>query len=436
MLFEMNNELTRSALADILVVDDTPDNIRFLSLILSDQGYSVRKAINGQMALVAVETLLPDLILLDISMPGMDGYAVCRQLKADPRTESIPVIFLSALGDVIDKVKAFQSGAVDYITKPFQFEEVLARIETQLTIRNLQLQLKQRNTELQQVLDDLTTAQAQLIQKEKMVGLGQLVAGLAHEINNPISFISGNITPANRYVQELVDLILLYQSEVPNPGAKVEQAIANLDLEFLITDLEKLFGSIKTGVERIRSIVLALRIFSRLDEADVKSVDLHQGIDSALLLLRHRLNTAGRRPEITIERQYSELPPVTCYASQLNQVFLNLLTNAIEALEARFEANEDDPEPLLIKITTALPDAETVMIKIQDNGPGIPLAFQSRVFNPFFTTKAVGKGAGLGLSTSYQIVVERHGGQLTFVSEPGRGCEFILQVPIALPQAA
>ncbi|OLP18411.1 hybrid sensor histidine kinase/response regulator [Leptolyngbya sp. 'hensonii'] len=448
----MNHNPADGLEADILVVDDMPDNIRFLSTLLGEQGYGVRKALNGQMALTAVKAALPDLILLDITMPGMNGYEVCQQLKADPETEGIPVIFLSALDDVLDKVRAFRLGAVDYITKPFQFEEVLARLNTQLALKKLQTQLKQQNKKLTQALQELKQAQTELIQREKMVGLGNLVAGVTHEINNPINFISGNLQPARDYMHALLDLVQRYQQECPHPSAFLQEAIEQVDLPYLAADLPKLMDSMQAGADRIRSIVLALRIFSRLGEAELKSVNLHEGLESTLLLLQHRLKGDQTRPDIKVIRNYGNLPMVTCYASQLNQVFLNLLTNAIDAIDVMMANGKVDagnqafvepaiPEissragdhpmpPYTIVIQTQLmPDAK-VQIGIRDNGVGIPEAMQAHLFDPFFTTKPVGQGLGLGLATSYQII-ERHGGRLICQSQPDRGTEFMIEIPLS-----
>lgn len=426
----MNDILASRAKADILVVDDHPDNIRFLSIILLEQGYNVRKALNGQMALTAVKTVLPDLILLDITMPGMDGYEVCKHLKENDRTRSIPVIFLSALDDVLDKVKAFKVGGVDYITKPFQLEEVLARIQTQLTIRNLQTQLQAQNAQLKQALGELEKAQAQLVHKKKMDGLGQLVAGISHEINNPISFIYGNIAPAREYIQDLLNIINLYQQEYPNPTPTIQKAIQDIDLDFLILDLPKIIDAMQTGAERIRTIILGLHIFSRLNESDIKLVDIHEGIDSTLVLLQHRLIKSESRPEIKVIKEYGNIPQVTCYASQVNQVFLNLLNNAIDALESR--NGQDSPQSPIptIWICTLVTTSATVTIRIKDNGVGMTESVQSSLFEPFFTTKPVGKGTGLGLLSSYQIVVEKHKGRLTCDSSPGQGAEFVVEIPV------
>ncbi|MCS6813035.1 MAG: hybrid sensor histidine kinase/response regulator [Cyanobacteria bacterium] len=418
---------------DILIVDDVTDNIRLLSSVLKQHGHRVRMAVSGQMALTSAVTLPPDLILLDINMPGMNGYEVCRRLKTHENTRSVPVIFLSAMDDVLDKVKAFHAGAVDYVTKPFQTEEVLARVQTHLTIRALQTRLQQQNVQLQATLEELQQTQAQLVQREKMASVGQLVAGVAHEINNPISFIAGNLQPANEYVQSLVNLVKLYQQEYPQPSPQIQQAIQDIDLEFLMSDVQKLMASLQTGVDRIRNVILALRIFSRLGESDIKPVSLHEGIDSVLLVLHHRLLGEGDRPAIAITKSYGELPLVTCYASQINQVFLNLINNAIEAIERACQQGLTNQQRPQIWVITEQVSDTTVRIRIRDNGIGISEDVKSRLFDPFFTTKPASQGVGLGLSTSYQIVVERHKGTLTYESVPGQYTEFIVEIPINLP---
>ena len=428
----MNSSSVLSSKADIMIVDDTPDNIRFLSTLLQEQGYNVRKAINGKMALTAIKTVVPDLVLLDINMPMMNGYEVCQELKNDRATQTVPIIFISALDDVNDKVKAFDLGGADYITKPFQIGEVLARIQHQLTIKNLQNQLQLQNEQLQNTLEELRTAQAQIIQKEKMLSLSQLAAGMAHEVNNSIGFITGNLEFARQYIQNLIDLINLYQQEYPQPTPALQAALQEIDLEFIIKDVEKVLHSMQTGTERISTINLALRIFSRLNESDIKPVNLHEGIESTLTLLRQRLLQEGRNWEIKVEKNYGNLPAITCYASLMNQVFLNILNNAIDALESRWETSENSPGTPTILITTAVTDQQSIIIKIKDNGIGIPENIRAQLFNPFFTTKPVGKGSGLGLLTSYQIVVEKHQGQLTYQSQIGEGTEFCIEIPITL----
>ncbi|WP_017651290.1 hybrid sensor histidine kinase/response regulator [Fortiea contorta] len=412
---------------NILVVDDTPDNLRLLSVMLTAQGFEVRKSLNGKMALTACQMVLPDVILLDINMPDMDGYQVCQKLKADEKTCEIPVIFISALDDVLDKVKAFDVGGADYVTKPFHGAEVILRIENQINLRLLQIRLQEKNFLLEAAIDNLKAAQVQQIQNEKMIALGNLVAGIAHEVNNPVSFIYGNLQYADQYVQDLLHIIHLYQQECPQPSPKIAKIIKDIDLNFITKDLQTIMGAMYRGADRIREIVLALQNFSRHDESLIKTVNLHEGIDSALLILQYRLRPTPDRPPIVVEKNYGNLPLVTCYPSELNQVFMHLLNNAIDALELEKKTY------LQINICTETTDLNTVKIAIADNGLGIDESFKSRLFDPFFTTKPVGKGSGLGLSISYQIIVQKHRGRITCTSSPGQGTEFVLEIPITQP---
>ncbi|MBN3897005.1 MAG: hybrid sensor histidine kinase/response regulator [Nostoc sp. NOS(2021)] len=423
MHFNQTNHHKRN----ILVVDDTPDNLRLLSAMLTAQGFEVRKALNGKMALTACQMVLPDVILLDINMPDMDGYQVCQQLKADDKTCEVPVIFISALDDVVDKVKAFDVGGVDYIAKPFHGAEVVLRIENQINLRLLQVKLQEKNFLLQQALDNLKASQVKQIQNEKMVALGQLVAGLAHEINNPISFIYGNLQYAGQYVQDLVNMIEVYQQEYPKPTPKIQQIAKNIDLNFIIKDLQNLIGAMYRGSDRIREIVLALQHFSRHDEAEMKRVNIHEDIENTLVMLQHRLREAADRPAIVVVKDYGHLPLVTCYTSELNQVFMHLLNNAIDAIEEG--VGNQSPTPQIL-IHTEVTDLNMVKIAIADNGPGIEESLRSRLFDPFFTTKSVGKGSGLGLSISYQIIVQKHRGNITCTSSVGKGAEFAIEIPI------
>ncbi|HEY9649170.1 MAG TPA: response regulator [Coleofasciculaceae cyanobacterium] len=469
----MNSNQASSLVVDLLVVDDTPDNLRLLSTMLSEQGYKVRKVISGQLALRVVSVAPPDLILLDINMPEMNGYQVCERLKADPKTAEIPIIFISALDDAWDKVKAFNVGGVDYITKPFQCEEVLARVKNQLTLRWLQKQLTEHNIQLQAeiverkkieealrqsearerekakelelTLNKLKNTQIQLIQTEKMSSLGQMVAGIAHEINNPTSFIYGNLSLARQYFEDLLRLIEIYRQTYPDLTPEIQEITSEIDLEFLVIDWQKLMNSMQIGAERIHNIVRSLNSFSRLNESDLKPVDIHEGIDNTLLLLQHRLRATGERPEIHIIKEYGQLPLVVCYASQLNQVFMNLLSNAIDALD-------NQPPPRMITIRTFVmkgqpsttskeqsttdngqTKSDCLIVQISDNGSGMGEDVQNKIFDPFFTTKPVGRGTGLGLSISYQIVVEKHKGHLKCVSVLGQGTELTVEIPLTIP---
>jgi len=563
----MNPDSKRENKGNILLVDDLLENLQLLSDSLLKLGYTVRSVTSGRMALKTIKVKQPDVILLDIKMPEMDGYEVCRTLKADEDLRSIPVIFISALDDVFDKVTAFESGGIDYITKPFQMEEVVARLENQLTIQRQQrlleqeittrreaeevlyqsrallasvlnssldgvaamqavrspttgdiedfrclvvnpviarafgsrredligrlvlkeflteiqpelfdlfvnivetgeplqqdfhyesgesswfhfvavklgdgfaitirditarkqaeFQLQQQAKDLEFTLRKLKRTQAQLIQSEKMSSIGNLVAGVAHEINNPVNFIHGNLAPATEYFQDLLYLVKLYQKHFPNPPEEIQAEIEAINLDFLQKDLLKLLNSMQIGSDRIQEIVLSLRNFSRHDEAELKRVDIHQGIDNTLMIIRNRLKATAEHPEIVAIKDYGQLPLVECYSSQLNQVFMSLINNAIDSLSEQFIGER--PE---IKIQTQVLENNRISIKISDNGLGILEELQSKIFDPFFTTKTVGKGTGLGLFICHQIIVDKHGGNLYCCSTVGKGAEFAIEIPI------
>ncbi|MBL1176494.1 MAG: hybrid sensor histidine kinase/response regulator [Pantanalinema sp. GBBB05] len=460
-----NTTPTAKELGVVLVVDDNPTNLEVLSNALSHFGYETAVAVDGESAIEQINYYPPDLILLDVMMPGIDGFETCQRLKANPATQDIPIIFMTALSDSSDKVRGLTLGAVDYITKPFQQEEVLARVKLHLKLRYLARTLEQQNTllkqevtertiaeqalqqltqeleqrvedrtaELSQALHNLQQAQIQLIQSEKLSSLGQLVAGVAHEINNPVNFIYGNLMHISEYSENLLKFAHLFQQHYPQPVSALQEQMDEMDVEFLLEDMPKLVGSMKLGVERIRQIVLSLRNFSRLDEAEFKAVDIHEGIDSTLLILHNRLKARPDHPEIQIIKEYGELPLIECYAGQLNQVFMNLLSNAIDALESYDSQRSPEAaraKPSQIVIHTEITEEQLVSIKIRDNGAGIPEAVRNRLFDPFFTTKPIGKGTGLGLSISHQIITEKHHGEIGCVSELGHGAEFWIKLPI------
>ncbi|WP_323313988.1 c-type heme family protein [Anabaena cylindrica] len=300
---------------------------------------------------------------------------------------------------------------------------------------NLEQKVAERTSELEQTLQELKITQTQLIQTEKMSSLGQLVAGIAHEINNPLSFIDGNINHASNYTTDLLKLIELFQQTYPQPDSKIQEYIDKIELAFISEDLSKLFSSMKIGSNRITEIVLNLRNFSRLDEAEMKSVNLHQGIESSLAILQHRLKANADHPTIEVIPNYGDLPLVECYPRQLNQVFMNLLNNAIDALIFPLENNtiKDEKETNFtpqILIHTEMENTESVRVNITDNGSGMTEKVVSQIFNPFFTTKPIGKGTGLGLSISYKIIVERHQGLIWCKSQIGKGTTFYIQIPV------
>jgi len=312
-------------------------------------------------------------------------------------------------------------------------------------------QLEAANRDLAQALLKLQQTQAQLVQTEKMSSLGQLVAGIAHEINNPVNFIHGNLKHAEEYTQDLLHLLNLYQQFYVQPAPAIVEAIESRDLAFIQQDFPKTLASMQLGANRIRQLVLSLRNFSRLDEAEMKPVNIHEGIDSTLLILHYRLKPTGGHAGIVVQKDYGQIPLVECYAGQLNQVFMNILSNAIDAIEEHRQSEDTaQSNPACISISTALLPADKllpaekqcsnkincVQIKIADTGPGISEAVQKQLFNPFFTTKPVGKGTGLGLSISRQIVEEKHSGSLACDSAPGQGTVFLIQIPIGQTRAA
>ncbi|RCJ40221.1 PAS domain-containing sensor histidine kinase [Nostoc minutum NIES-26] len=309
-------------------------------------------------------------------------------------------------------------------------------VSTDITERKqAELRLQQQAEDLENTLIELQRTQTQLIQSEKMSSLGNMVAGVAHEINNPINFIHGNLIPASEYAQDLLKLVELYQLHFPYPPAEIQAVIAAIELDFLKEDLIKLLKSMRVGTQRIREIVLSLRNFSRLDEAEFKQVDIHEGLDSTLMILHNRIKAKPNHPEISVIKEYNKLPLIECYPGQLNQVFMNLLSNAIDALEESIATSKITENPT-INIRTEVINSNRIAIRILDNGMGIPKEIFSKLFDPFFTTKDVGKGTGLGLSISYQIVVDKHGGKLACNSTPGQGAEFIIEIPINQPKTS
>ncbi|MEG5159611.1 ATP-binding protein [Microcoleus sp. AT3-A2] len=437
--------------AKILFVDDEPDlesliSQRFRKKIRAEE-WQLFFAHNGVQALEKLKQH-PDLdiVVTDLNMPEMDGLTLLSKLNQI----NLPfkTIVISAYGDMKNIRNAMNFGAFDFLIKPIDFHDL--EITLNKTLREVQ-QLKEnqhlRQSEalareqaqhLHYSLQDLKKTQAQLIQTAKMSSLGQVVAGIAHEINNPVNFIYGNISHVSDYIQDLLRLLHLYQQYTP-ANSEIQAEIEAIDLEFLIADLPKILVSMKGGVDRIQKIVLSLRNFSRLDEANIKSVDIHEGIKSSLLILHNRFQARAARPEIQVSEEYSNLPLVECYAGELNQVFINILSNAIDALnEYHKQRSLDDilACPLAITIRTFLLEEKSrVVIQIRDNGPGITADVKDRIFEPFFTTKPVGEGTGLGLYISYQIVQEKHGGALNCFSEVGKGTEFWIEIPLKQTRA-
>ncbi|MEM9217664.1 MAG: response regulator [Cyanobacteria bacterium P01_F01_bin.150] len=452
----------------ILIVDDNPMNLKVLSDAIRDQAdWTILVATDGESAIDQAQYAHPDLILLDVMMPGIDGFETCKRLKGLDDVQTVPIIFMTALADTEHKVYGLELGAVDYITKPFQKAEVIARVKLHLKLNHLSKSLKaknnllvqkieekdiaeaqlqaltqhleerveQRTAELSESLEQLKMAQLQLVQQEKMSTLGNLVSGIAHEINNPVGFLQGNLQPTQEYVQSLISLIYLYQEKFPQSHPDIDARIASMDFDFICQDLNKILESMDVGIERIRNISVSLRIFSRRDLEQKFLFAIAEGIDSTLLILQHRLKANSMRPKIEVIKDVKDIPLVHCFAGQINQVIMNLIANAIDAideasLDHSFEYLEQNPNMITISVEE-LADYSAIALSIQDNGTGMGKDVQERAFEHLFTTKEVGKGTGLGLAIAHQIIVDNHNGSISFESSPGEGSKFTIILPIA-----
>ena len=391
----------------IMVIDDLTKNLQVVGAILDREGYSTTFVTNGQQALQRIKVTKPDLILLDLMMPDMDGLQVCRHLKSDPNYREIPVIFLTASHEQEDLVEAFTMGAVDYIKKPFNSQELLIRVKTHLEMRHTYRKLENTLTELR-------STQMQVIQNEKLSSLGKMAGGIAHEINNSNNFIYANIYHLTDYYRQLFKV-------VDNPDfLSREELNSEYEVELIRQDIPRILQSLREGSQRIREVVNTLRQFASLDQSPVKLVDLNQSVEQSLLILQYR-----QSHHIVIEKNLGKLPLVECAPAPINQVFFNLLDNAFDALEGT-----DYPGKIVIQTESI--NHQLIKISIADNGPGIPLEIQNQIFDPFFTNKPIGEGTGLGLSICYQVIVKEHQGQIHCHSQPGEGTEFIIQLPVKL----
>lgn len=367
-----------------------------------------------------------DVVLLDLSLPDSFGLDTLRTLQ--DCMPDIPVVVLTGADDREMSLQAMATGAQDYLVKD--------RISVQLLERSIRYAIERKKAEIHVIRaleQERELQQLKLIHSDKLASLGQLVASVAHEISNPIHFIFANLIHIDNYTQDLLDLIALYQQGHTPNDPEIQDKIEEIDLDFIQEDLPKMLNSMQMGAERLGELVLTLRNFSRLDAAEMKPFNIHEGIDSTLLILRDRLKAKSGYAAIEVIKDYGNLPLVECYAGQLNQVFMNLLSNAIDAVHQRNSDSSDDAidnfHPT-ITIRTQILESNRVAINIKDNGPGISESVQAKIFDPFFTTKEVGEGTGLGLSISYQIVVEKHGGQFHCISVPGQGAEFLLEIPV------
>ena len=407
----------------ILVVDDDPANLGVLNAVLQPH-YRVRVARSGEAALRAVETVpQPDLILLDVMMPEMDGYAVLAKLRASVAHRDIPVMFVSAMDSIENEQLGLELGAVDYITKPISPAIVLARVRSQLQARQAREMLKRLNLKLAHQVEDsihaLEKAQLQLLQSEKMASIGQLAAGVAHEINNPVGFVGSNLNALDGYLKDVFSIISAYEQADAAAGKPVafkdaRELIDTLDYAAIKQDLVDLLAESRDGIARVRKIAQDLKNFAHVDEMVWEWVDVHPGIESTLNMVWNEL-----KYHCTVTKNYGSLPNILCLPSQINQVIMNLLVNAGHAIEVKGE----------ITITTECAGDAAVRVLVSDTGKGIAPEALPRIFDPFYTTKPVGKGTGLGLSLAWNII-ERHGGKIEVASEVGKGSTFTITLPI------
>lgn len=425
---------TSPPLGDILIVDDQPDNLRLLTEILSTKGYKVRKAMNGERAIEAAQLAPPDMILLDVMMPKMSGHEVCQRLKADPQTQSIPIIFLSALDDIESKVNAFAVGAVDYISKPFQKAEVLARVQTHLQMQRLAKALQSQNTQLvleieqrkisearlQQTLLDLNKAQAQMIAREKLAALGTVMAGIAHELRNPLNFV-------NNYAESSLELGDELQ-EILKPQINQLEPETAATILALLDDLRGNSIAIHQHGQRAQNIITGMMQHVRTDNSLAEAFAPHALLDEAIALAYGSKQLQDIEFTATIIQQYD--PQVEQWVGsvpELRRALINLLDNAFDALAEKRQRLGNEFLPELSVQTRQLEDK--LEIRLKDNGTGIPTDQLTKIFEPFYTTKPATKGTGLGLSMTHEIIVSQHGGRLTVSTEPGLFTEFTILLP-------
>ena len=396
---------------EILLVDDNPENLKVLAGILKPEGYSIRLAMSGMKAIKSIKAKAPNLIILDVLMPGMDGYETCRVIKSHEEMAEIPVIFVSALTEVLDKIKAFKVGAVDFIEKPFHFDEVLARVNTHLTLRK-------QSVQLQQALLKVSQTQTKLIQSDKMVSLGILTAGIAHEINNPINYINAGVTALELDLTDLLKVLNHYetldvQKQLPDVTQQVALLKDRIDYNYLKENLMTSINDIKMGATRTAEIISGLSGFSRVDNNQHLKVNINEEIQSNLKILKR---ICKKQIEFNCDFQQN-INEINGHSGHLNQLFMNLIINAQQSIE----------KVGIIKVTTRNKE-EGVTIIVSDNGSGINKELGDRIFEPFVTTKKVGEGTGLGLYVSFGIV-ENHGGTITYASESNEGSSFEVYLP-------
>lgn len=435
----MNEETGKSR---ILIVDDTLKNIQVLGTILRTKGYQINIAKSGLQALEVVEKVLPDLILLDVMMPELDGFETCKRLKASDKTRDIPVIFLTAKVETDDIVKGFELGAVDYVTKPFNSVELLKRVESHMALSLLQRYLENRvaerteelynaNVKLQEEHAERIEAERQLAQANRLEAIGQLAAGIAHEINSPMQFIGNNTEFLQQAFKELTEALDPYQKLLEQNKSdtitkeslkEVVEAIEEADLSYILEQIPQALNQAQEGVDRVNKIVVAMRDFSHPGTKDKVMVDLNKTVESATVVSRNEWKYVA---DLELDLDPS-LPEVPCLPSEFSQVVLNLVVNAAHAIAD--VVGDGKKGKGKITVTTRL-DGDAAEVSVRDTGTGIPEEVREKIFDPFFTTKQVGKGTGQGLSLSYDVMVNKLGGTISFDTETGQGTTFTIRIP-------
>lgn len=427
---------TESKHAKILIVDDDPQVLKLLSLLLSEYDYLIETAQNGQECIENIRKTNPDLVLLDVFMPVMNGIDACRIIKADPEIRHIPIIVLTSTADHETKHKCLDAGANDFLAMPIDQTELVIRIKNLLKLQafeEIRLKnrilvenkkvLEQKNMELEKAYSDLKAAQSQILQQEKMASIGQLAAGIAHEINNPVGFIMSNLGSLQKFAGKLTDFIKIQSDAIENIAARkeeietvisrVKEKKRSMKIDYIIDDLTKLINESLDGATRMKQIVQDLKAFSRTDEKEQKPADINAGLESTINIVWNEL-----KYKAVVKKEYGDIPRTKCNLGQLNQVFMNILVNAAQAIDKQGE----------ITVRT-WQEGGNINVSISDTGAGIPPEHLNRIFEPFFTTKEVGKGTGLGMSIAYDIV-KKHKGEIIVESDIGKGTTFTIKIPI------
>ena len=411
-------------MAKILTIADVV-TLEVVQELLGREGHQVRVALDAGGGLELARELSPDAIVCDGTSAQIDWLEVCRRVKADRELATAYFVLLTT-PEQFAELQELDAPFDDFLFKPIVKQELLGRVRAGMRSRELKLSLERTEQELQLSCD-------RIVQSETMSSLGELVSGIAHEINNPITFIYSNLTHVQSYATDLIELLQLYQKQFVHPGAEILQKQQDMEVEFILDDLLKIVSSMRTGSDRIRQIILSVQDFSRSDRSGWQLFDISDGLENTLLLLQHRLPAREGRRDIKVMKEYGNLPQVECYAGQLNQAFLNIINHAIDALEEstqELEESESVKFKPVILISTQVMDAQRISIEIADNGMASSEEIAAQISDPLLMTKPAKDSRALGLSVSYQIIVEQHKGELKCFSEPGKGTMFRIEIPL------